>query len=62
MKASELRELTQDELRQKEEELANQLFGLRLQKSIGQLEKPTRIRTARAELARVLTVLREKAT
>ena len=62
MKASELRELTQDELRQKEEELANQLFALRLQKSIGQLEKPTRIKTARVELARVLTVLREKAT
>jgi large subunit ribosomal protein L29 len=62
MKASELRELTGDELRQKEEELADQLFALRLQKSIGQLEKPTRIRNARVELARVLTVRRERAT
>lgn len=62
MKASELRELTGDELRQKEEELADQLFALRLQKSIGQLEKPSRIRQARAELARVLTVRRERAT
>lgn len=61
MKASELRDLTQEELRQKEEELADQLFALRLQKSIGQLEKPSRIRNARVELARVLTVLREKA-
>ena len=62
MKASELRELTVDELRQKEEELADQLFALRLQKSIGQLENPSRIRQARVELARVLTVRRERAT
>ncbi len=61
MKASELRDLTEEELRQKEEELADQLFALRLQKSIGQLEKPSRIRNARVELARVLTVLGEKA-
>lgn len=61
MKASELRDLTREELRQKEEELADRLFALRLQKSIGQLEKPSRIRNARVELARVLTVLREKA-
>ena len=61
MKASELRDLTEEELRQKEEELADRLFALRLQKSIGQLEKPSRIRNARVELARVLTVLREKA-
>ncbi len=60
MKASELRELTEDELRQKEGELADQLFALRVQKSIGQLEKPTRLRNTRVELARVLTVLREK--
>ena len=62
MKASELRELTPDELQQKEEELADQLFALRLQKSIGQLEKPSRIRKARVEMARVLTVRRERAT
>ena len=62
MKASELRELTEDELAQKEEELADQLFALRLQKSIGQLEKPSRIRKARVVLARVLTVRRERAT
>ncbi len=62
MKASELRELTEDELVQKEEELADQLFALRLQKSIGQLEKPSRIREARVVLARVLTVRRERAT
>lgn len=60
MKASELRELTEDELRQKEDELADRLFALRLQKSIGQLEKPSRIRNARVDLARVLTVLRER--
>lgn len=60
MKASELRELTEEELRQKEDELADRLFALRLQKSIGQLEKPSRIRNARVDLARVLTVLRER--
>ena len=60
MKASELREKTVDELRQREHELAEQLFALRLQKTTGQLEKPAKVRTARKDLARVLTVLTEK--
>jgi len=60
MKASELREKTVDELRQREQELAEQLFALRLQKTTGQLEKPSKMRTARKDLARVLTVLNEK--
>lgn len=61
MKATELRELTRDELRTKETELAEQLFALRLQKVTGQLENPAKIRNARRDLARVLTVLGEKA-
>lgn len=61
MKATELRELTRDELRTKETELAEQLFALRLQKVTGQLENPAKIRNVRRDLARVLTVLGEKA-
>lgn len=61
MKATELREKTVDELRQREKDLADQLFALRLQQTTGQLEKPSKVRTARKEMARVLTVLREKA-
>ncbi len=59
MKASELRELTTEELLRKETELAEQLFALRLQKVTGQLENPAKIGAARREMARVLTVLRE---
>jgi large subunit ribosomal protein L29 len=60
MKAKDLRDKTVDELRHQERELAEQLFALRLQKVTGQLEKPAKVRTARKDLARVLTVLREK--
>jgi large subunit ribosomal protein L29 len=62
LKASELRDQTPDELREKERELAEQLFALRLQKVTGQLEKPARVRQVRREMARVLTVQREKRT
>jgi large subunit ribosomal protein L29 len=60
MKVGEIRDQTVDELRDKEKELADQLFALRLQKVTGQLEKPARIREVRRDLARVMTVLREK--
>ena len=60
MKASELREMIPDELREKETDLAQQLFQLRLQKVTGQLENPARIQQTRRDLARVLTVLGEK--
>jgi large subunit ribosomal protein L29 len=60
MKASELREQTVEELTDKERDLAEQLFALRLQKVTGQLEKPSRVSAVRKDLARVLTVLREK--
>lgn len=59
-KASELRELTVDELRQRARELDDQLFRMRIQKALGQLETPIKLRTMRRERARVLTVLREK--
>jgi large subunit ribosomal protein L29 len=60
MKTKELREKGEGELRGREKELAEQLFALRLQKVTGQLEKPAKIREAKRELARVLTLLREK--
>ena len=60
MKAAQLREQTVDELIDKERELAEQLFALRLQKVTGQIENPAKLRLVRRDLARVLTVLREK--
>jgi large subunit ribosomal protein L29 len=60
MKAADLRQETVDELRQKEAELADQLFALRLQTVTGQLDKPSKITAVKRDLARVLTVLREK--
>jgi large subunit ribosomal protein L29 len=59
-KLRELRERAESDLQLREKELAEQLFALRLQKTTGQLEKPSKIREAKRELARVLTVLREK--
>ena len=61
MKAMELRDLDQDALQAKAKELDDQLFRMRIQKSMGQLEAPGKIRSVRRELARVHTVLREKA-
>jgi large subunit ribosomal protein L29 len=60
MKAVELRDLGVDELGVKERDLADQLFRMRIQKSMGQLEAPDKIRTVRRDLARVKTVLRQK--
>jgi large subunit ribosomal protein L29 len=60
MKASQFRDQTVEELQERERELSEQLFALRLQKVTGQLEKPSRMREVRRDLARVLTVLREK--
>lgn len=60
MKAAELRDLGTDDLGLKEHELADQLFRMRIQKAMGQLESPEKLRTLRRDLARVKTVLREK--
>jgi large subunit ribosomal protein L29 len=60
MKASELRELSVDELQDKESQLSEQLFALRIQKVTGQLESGAKVRNVRRDLARVLTVLNEK--
>jgi len=60
MKAGELRDLGADELVTKERELNDQRFRMRLQKSMGQLEAPEKMKTVRRDLARVKTVLRQK--
>jgi large subunit ribosomal protein L29 len=59
MKVGEIRELGVDDLRAREKDLDDQLFRLRIQKSMGQLEAPAKIRTLRRDLARIKTILRE---
>jgi large subunit ribosomal protein L29 len=60
MKIEEVRELGVDELRSREKDLDDQLFRLRIQKSMGQLEAPVKVREVRRDLARIKTILREK--
>ena len=62
MKVAEFRDLKVDELRQREKEMDDQLFRLRIQKSMGQLEATHKLKALRRDLARVKTVLREKET
>ena len=62
MKVAEVRDLGVDELRQREKDLDDQLFRLRIQKSMGQLEAAGKLKALRRDLARVKTVLREKET
>lgn len=61
VKARQLREKTVEELRQREETLREQIFKLRFQTATGQAENPQKIWWVRKELARVLTVLGERA-
>ena len=60
MKAAELRDLAVDELSVRERDLTDQLFRMRIQKSMGQLEAPDKMRTVRRDLARIKTVFRQK--
>ena len=62
MKVAEVRDLAVDELRQRGRDLDDQLFRLRIQKSMGQLEAAHKLQALRRDLARVKTVLREKET
>jgi len=62
MKAMEIRELTVDDLRARVKDLDDQIFRLRIQKSMGQLEAPGKVREVRRDLARIKTILREKET
>jgi large subunit ribosomal protein L29 len=62
MKVTECRDLAVDGLRQREKDMDDQLFRLRIQKSMGQLEAAHKLKAVRRDLARVKTVLREKET
>ena len=61
MKATELREMTDVELNKQLKDLKAELFNLRFQHAINQLENPGRIDIVKKDIARVLTVLAEKA-
>jgi large subunit ribosomal protein L29 len=58
MKYTELKDLTREELRQKEAELTDELFKLRLRQATTQLENPMRIRQLRRDIARIQTAQR----
>jgi large subunit ribosomal protein L29 len=62
MKVAEIRELGVDELQQRVKDYDDQLFRLRIQKSMGQVEAAFKLKALRRDLARVKTVLREKET
>ena len=62
MKVAEFRDLQVDELRQREKDMDDQLFRLRIQKSMGQLEAPAKVVALRRDLARIKTILRERDT
>ena len=59
MKASEIRELTADELNSKLADLKAELFNMRFQLAINQLDNPMRISAVKKDIARVKTVIRE---
>jgi large subunit ribosomal protein L29 len=60
MKADKVREMGLEELRTKERDLQEQLFRLRVQQSIGQLDNAIKLRQTRRDIARVKTVLKQK--
>lgn len=59
MKAIDIREMTDEERAQQYRELSTELFHLRMQQTLGQLEKASRIREVRRDIARVQTVINE---
>lgn len=60
MKAVELKEMTIEELRVREDELAEELARMRIQLAVKRLDNPLKVRVTRRELARVKTVINEK--
>jgi large subunit ribosomal protein L29 len=61
MKAVEVRRQSVDELRQQLDQLRKERFNLRFQKATGQLESTGRVRQVRRDIARILTILGERA-
>ena len=60
MKASDIKEMTAEELQDKLKSLKQELFNLRFQLAINQLDNPMRITAVKRDIARVLTVIREQ--
>jgi large subunit ribosomal protein L29 len=60
MKAADLRDLADEELRGKLRELQEELFNLQFQLATGQIENVGRIRTVRRDIARMQTILRQR--
>jgi large subunit ribosomal protein L29 len=58
--AKELRDLSSDELQTKAADLKKEMFNLRFQQAMGQIENPMRLRTLRRDIAKTKTVLKEK--
>ncbi|WP_018139879.1 MULTISPECIES: 50S ribosomal protein L29 [unclassified Thioalkalivibrio] len=60
MKAEELRKKSDDDLNQELEALYKEQFGLRMQKSVGQLARPDRVGKVRREIAQIKTLMNER--
>ena len=61
IKSNELRNMTVEEIKIKEETLKKELYGLRSEAEAGRIEKPHRIKETRKDIARCETIIREKA-
>lgn len=59
MKGSEIRDMNLEEMHRKVGELKEELFNLRFQHEIGQLENPQRMKQARKDIARIKTIIRD---
>lgn len=60
MKAAEMRDLTEDQLKDKLVQLKKEQFNLRFQRATGQLEKTAQVGEVRRDIARIKTILRQK--
>ena len=62
MTANEIRELSMDQLNTQVKELKQELFNLKFQKTLGQLQNTTKIRQVKRDIARIKTIITEKKT
>ncbi|MBL7179733.1 MAG: 50S ribosomal protein L29 [Pseudomonadota bacterium] len=59
MKASEIRALSREEMHRKEKDLKEELFNLRFQHEVGQLENPQKMKQTKRAIAKIKTIIRE---
>ena len=60
MKASEIRDMTAQELKNKLVDLKKELFALRFQHTVNQLDNPARLKAVKKDIARIKTIMREQ--